>query len=728
MKRIITIIAFAIGVTASYGQSRTMGTVLLNENQVEEGYTLFTPIHSNDHRTFLIDNCGDTVHTWPTTLAPALSAKLLPDGRLLRPAVGGASPIQAGGRGGKVQIFDWDGTILWDYTYADTNRNTHHEVEMLPNGNVLILTWDTKTLDSCIAKGRNPANIPDNEIWSEKIVEVQPTGPTTGTIVWEWDIWDHMIQDFDPTKQNYGVVEDHPELIDVNYLGWSAAGKDWLHANAIDYNEELDQIVMSCRYTHEIYIIDHSTTTLEAKGHTGGLRGKGGDILYRWGNPEVYRKGTIADRQLWAQHNCQWIDTGLVDAGKIMIFNNGNNRPGGNFSSIDIIDPPMDASGNYYLTSNGTYGPSAPDWTYVDPVLPTDFYSAYISGAQRLPNGNTLICEGTWGRLFEIDPQGNKVWEYMSPVGLSGTLNQGASHAPLALHGTENWVFRAIKYPSNYPAFANKTLTPGMPIEQNPLTSLCEVAEIYADPSPANGCAADSIAFIVGAQGTVNGYQWQVNDGSGFVDLANSGVYSGVNDDTLIISDITGLDTYQYRVIGLGATTADYDTSAIVTLTVNPLPSVTLALSQTSMCIDDGAITLNGVSPAGGIFTGNGVTGTTFDPVAAGPGTHVITYTYADSNACSSSATDTITVDLCSGIEGISASWFSVKPNPSTGSITISRQNEMPQTLYVYDALGKLMNTIQVTGQEQQVDVSELPNGIYIVRCENRIVKLVMRR
>lgn len=61
-------------------------------------------------------------------------------------------------------------------------------------------------------------------------------------------------------------------------------------------------------------------------------------------------------------------------------------------------------------------------------------------------------------------------------------------------------------------------------------------------------------------------------------------------------------------------------------------------------------------------------------------------------------------------------------------TITISRQNEMPQTLYVYDALGKLMNTIQVTGQEQQVDVSELPNGIYIVRCENRIVKLVMRR
>ena len=80
------------------------------------------------------------------------------------------------------------------------------------------------------------------------------------------DFWDHLIQDFDSTLSNYGVISDHPELLDINLVSLDLAAlgySDWTHSNSIDYNEELDQILISSRNMHEIYIIDHSTTTEE---------------------------------------------------------------------------------------------------------------------------------------------------------------------------------------------------------------------------------------------------------------------------------------------------------------------------------------------------------------------------------------------------------------------------------------------------------------------------------
>ena len=118
----------------------------------------------------------------------------------------------------------------------------------------------------------------------DHVIEVEPNGSSGGNIVWEWHVWAHLIQDYDPAKDNYGVVEDHPELIDINFMAISA-GKDLNHINAIDYNEEFDQILLTSAGQDEIWVIDHSTTTEESAGHTGGTSGKGGDLLYRWGNP-----------------------------------------------------------------------------------------------------------------------------------------------------------------------------------------------------------------------------------------------------------------------------------------------------------------------------------------------------------------------------------------------------------------------------------------------------------
>src|SRR5262249_34511271 len=126
---------------------------------------------------------------------------------------------------------------------------------------------------------------------------------------------------------------------------------DWTHANAVTYNPKLDQVMISSRSLSEIYIIDHSTSSAQAAVHTGGKYGKGGDFLYRWGNPAAYNRGTKADKRLFVQHNPLWIPDGFPGAGKISVFNDGGDRPGGNYSSADVIVPPVDANGNYKLDS-----------------------------------------------------------------------------------------------------------------------------------------------------------------------------------------------------------------------------------------------------------------------------------------------------------------------------------------------------------------------------------------
>jgi hypothetical protein len=330
----------------------------------------------------------------------------LGDGAILRTIRVGIPVV--GGAGGGVQKVEWDGTVVWDFRYDSDGNLSHHDVKSLPNGNVLLIAWETKTRNEVIAVGRNPNNIPSYGLWPDHIIEVQPTGPTSGTIVWEWHVWDHLIQDYDSSKANYGVVGDHPELVDINYV--TSAQKDWMHTNSIDYNEEFDQILISVHNFNEIWVIDHSTTTQDAAGHTGGHSGKGGDLLYRWGNPAAYRRGTINDQKLFSQHDVSWIKSEYPGGRNILIFNNGVNRPNGEYSSVDEIIPPVDDNGEYYLAPNSSYGPSAETWTYIA-TPPTSFYASFLSGAQRLINGNTLICNGESGKIFEVTPEGSTVWQ-----------------------------------------------------------------------------------------------------------------------------------------------------------------------------------------------------------------------------------------------------------------------------------------------------------------------------
>ena len=448
MALILTIFLISVSITSAiFCKNNSSNINNLDEDKV---YTLFAP--QSSLITYLINYDKEVVHIWDSNYVPGHSAYLLENGNLLRTAFLGPHQIfLSGGMGGGLQEIDWNGTVVWDFKYSGSTYLSHHDVKYLPNGNILMIAWELKSYEDAILAGRNPNITSMLGIWPDHVIEVKPTGLTSGDIVWEWHIWDHLIQDYDPSKQNYGVVEDHPELIDINY---GKAALDWNHINSIDYNEEFDQIILSVHNFNEIWVIDHSTTTEESAGHTGGNSGKGGDLLYRWGNPKAYRAGTIDDQKLFGQHDARWIDAGCPGEGNILVFNNGLGRPGTPYSSVDEIVPPVDSNGSYYLEPGSAYGPEEQIWIYTA-ENPPDFYSYMISGAQRIANGNTVICDGKLGLFFEVNFEKETVWEYLNPYP----------------NPRLNTVFKIETYPSNYSGLSNLIQQPKNPEKPNGTTN-----------------------------------------------------------------------------------------------------------------------------------------------------------------------------------------------------------------------------------------------------------------
>jgi len=264
-------------------------------------------------------------------------------------------------------------------------------------------------------------------------------------------------------------VADHPELVDINF-GISFGEADWWHSNSISYSPELDQIIISNRNLDEFVIIDHSTTTAEAATNSGGNSNMGGDILYRWGNPQSYRQGTAADQVLFGQHDIQFVPAGLPNAGKIMMFNNGNDLT---FTSVQYITTPFNTTTQNYDYNGVAFGPSTIDSQYVDPTNPDNFHATFLSGSQQLSNGNILICHGPNGTIFEVDSNSNTVWEYQSPIANTSVLSDGDDPSQ-----SQTRMFRALRYDPNYPAFIGRDLTPSGVLEQNPVNDNCNILSV----------------------------------------------------------------------------------------------------------------------------------------------------------------------------------------------------------------------------------------------------------
>ncbi len=446
-----------------FSQDQTVG-LFVNEEEALNGYTLFT----NNETTYLIDNCGLVINRWQSNFKPGLGVYLLENGNLLRSGRISGS-FNGGGAGGQFELLSWNGNFLWNYEFSDENMQAHHDIEPLPNGNFLAMAWTFLSADEAFAAGREY----NADIWIEKIFEIKIVGTNDIEIVWEWSMADHLVQNQFADKSNFGIISENPGRMDFNYLSPDEGlGKDWAHFNAIDYNESLDQIVVSSKIFSEIWIIDHSTTTEEARTSFGGNSGKGGDILYRYGNPQVYDRGGPEDQVLFQQHNIEWVSEDAPNGGSLSVFNNlwMSDR-----SRAERWTPPVNDA-IYKLEDGQAYGPAIPDWTYDSP----DFFSSRLSSVQFLSNENALICSGGSGKFFEITKEGDIVWEYVNPVQSSfGPVVQGEAIF-------QNSVFKALKYQPSYAGFDGRELVTGDPIELEPFDSDCLITTTETENIVAN--------------------------------------------------------------------------------------------------------------------------------------------------------------------------------------------------------------------------------------------------
>lgn len=429
-----------------------VGVVYSKDKKVQDGYTLICTTNSTN--TFLVDNKGRLINMWTSTYFPGQSAYLMNDGSLMRSCKSSNTTFKLAGIGGRLEKKDWNNKLLWEWELNDTTKCLHHDIMPLPNGNILVVLVEKKRLNDVILAGRDTSKLTEKELWSESILEIQPIGKKDAKIVWRWNTWDHLVQNKYPNKENYNDVSKHPELVDINFNNDLNAYADYLHVNSIDFNPELNQILLSVRNYHELWVIDHSTSTLQAKGHQGGKGGKGGDLLYRWGNPKSY--GTKDAAQLDGQHGAAWIKKGYVNEGKITIF---DNRATTRSSRVIVIDPPYNQTKTgYEYTPNESYLPKTEFWSYTQSGL-----SEGRGGSlQGLANGNVLICETGKGRLDEITMNKDTAWIYSNPLTSEGIVTQNTT-----IKGS-NAIFKADKYPLTFTGLKNKKIIPGAKLELNP--------------------------------------------------------------------------------------------------------------------------------------------------------------------------------------------------------------------------------------------------------------------
>ena len=358
---------------------------VFSSTQVNGGYMLVNDAGNN--RVFVMNYNLDILHEWDLVAGIGNDATLLPNGNLLALLMDENASINFGGFGGLIQILDKDSNILWEFPYSTDNYNLHHDIEMLPNGNILGIVWERIPNSEAKDSGVDATT----DVFPEAIIEIDPA---SNTIVWEWRAWDHIIQEFDAAKLNYGVVSDHPELIDINYV--SNEKGDIMHANGIDYDPVNDLIFLSVNFFNEVWVIDHSTSTNEARSSSGGYFNKGGNLVYRFGNPEAYQnpKGL----KMFDRNHFPNLLEG-EDFGSILIFNN-------NLAAEQSIVYQLKLPQRYDLVTNGSNELDVL-WSYTSQFL----FSPKVSGGIRLPNGNTLITEGDNGG-WEVTNSGRVVWKF----------------------------------------------------------------------------------------------------------------------------------------------------------------------------------------------------------------------------------------------------------------------------------------------------------------------------
>ncbi len=484
MKRMLSLIVLLTGSACAYEALQGPTELLYwDKSNTYNGYTWFGVRGT----TYLLDMEGRVVHTWPIGTNP----HLLANGNVLD-----ASKDDPSGFGGLKEV-DWSGAAVWSYTETRANYVPHHDFTRIFNPKLhayttLYIANKTVTSNQCIAAGCNPAYARNyTNAQMDAIVEVD----TSGAVVWEWWFFDHTVQAFDATKLKYAgsgkTVADYPGRLNLNIPGLPVQ-RDWLHCNSIDYNQALDQIVINS-VRGEFYVIDHGNTFIAGNpaDSIALAASAAGDFLYRFGDAARYSQGsppsiladwtvsTTGNKQIGGAHHASWIAAGLSGAGHLLVFNNAQNlfehtqgsyvfeiNPFLNAAALDTgayVNPP-DAGYDSWLPAAATAGKNTKlmsrqiVWHYASKAS-HGMFSHIGSSAQRLPNGNTLICSDTEGHILEATPTGDVVWEYINPVTSDGILKLKRDNWPMY-----NSIFRAFRIGADDPALAGRTLTAGSTI------------------------------------------------------------------------------------------------------------------------------------------------------------------------------------------------------------------------------------------------------------------------
>jgi hypothetical protein len=491
-KKMLFTVALAILLAVPLGSAYAVesfvqpsGVLQYNPDKSYGGYQLFSGTGAGNTTSYLIDMEGYVVKEWKRDYVVSLHETMLPNGNLLvaqqpwtlplPPGVPSTVKMRkqtwpmgsaltatngvnvGGGHGGYLQEFDWNGNVVWEYELNDATHVQHHTITPSPwtPGNVLILGWEWKSRDEAIAKGRNPATVGVRGIWPDYVIEVN----RAKQIVWEFHVWDNLIQNFDPTKANYGDPKANPDKWDINWIqpGSAVIGSDtvassmadWTHWNTANYHPtDSNKIVTNSRHMGESYIIDKAAKRL----------------IWRWGNPSVYGAGKApsfmndGDQLLWGPHHAHIIPPGLPGAGNMLILDNGWNRAGGNRTrtiEVDLSQTSYTAyastavgalpTGNTSLTKSNDASPQALHpghivWQYAG-ARPNSMYSASQCANQRLPNGNTMVTITETGHIIEVTKgvasganwvNKEVVWEFINPLYSTGSATTGYTYPNVA--------------------------------------------------------------------------------------------------------------------------------------------------------------------------------------------------------------------------------------------------------------------------------------------------------
>ena len=405
----------------------TQTTGLFCNIDATPGYTLFHVLRGTG--VHLIDNDGNHLWEWnePDRLR-GVTMLLTDSGTLIRNLCYD-TPF-CGGNGALIREYDWENNLIWQFYYP----GAHHDLVRLPNGNLLFAVENENRVESIIEVK------PDYLNWSGDLSN--PVAGAGGTIEWLWQVSDHLV----PNGED---PADFPELFHE---------ETYTSINALDYDHERKEILMSFNSSNELMVIAHSSSTEEAAGHMG-------DILFRWGNPANYNMP--GELKTSGQHSSKWIKpaeygytysgSDVNGVGNILWFNNGMDR-------VDEIVP-INPQGDYFLTS-GVFGPLDTHWSY---NFSGKFSDGRQSSAQRLPGGNTLIAFSNDTTFIEVQPDGKIVWRYVSPF---CSQNEGGTSQIVADYlrswnevtcgdlgyANSSLVFNVKRYSANYSGFQGKQL------------------------------------------------------------------------------------------------------------------------------------------------------------------------------------------------------------------------------------------------------------------------------